>query len=352
MPTTYAIPNGATQFAATLWSGTSATQNIVNGASTSGISFQPDLVWVKGRNNTTNHQLVDSVRGTSLYLSSDQTTGNATNVTALTSFNSNGFTLGNNSNTSQRVNYSGDTYVGWQWKAGGSIATNTAGSITSQVNANQTAGFSIVTYTGNGTNPGATIGHGLNGTPKFIIAKSFSTGEFPCYHASLPISNTIYLNATYPSTTFLNRYSAVSPTTFTTGSSGSELNSSGINYVAYCWAEIEGYSKFGSYTGATGLPFVYLGFRPRWLMFKRTDAASTIGWVIWDTTRGSSSGGNVVGYQLYPNTPTSESSSSTSIDILSNGFKFRDTYQDWNANNATYIYAAFAENPFKYANAR
>jgi len=347
MPTTYAIPNGSTAFAATTYTGTGSALTLSNAVN--GTSFQPDLVWLKSRSTVENHFLFDSVRGSApnyKRLSSNLTDAEATpGIAMLTAINSNGITLGTNGG----VNTNAATFVGWQWKANGAAVTNTAGSITSQVSANTAAGFSVVTYTGNGTNPGATIGHGLGVAPSFIITKSRSgSGEWPSYHAAVGVTNTIYLNATYASSTYLNRFSAVSASTFTTGSNGIELNTNGVTYVAYCFAAVPGYSAFGRYTGngsADG-PFVYLGFRPRCIMMKRTD--STGDWWMYDTSRSASNTASLV---LYANSNAAEISDSN-VDILSNGFKLRSATFQPNTSGGNFVYAAFAENPFAYANAR
>jgi hypothetical protein len=345
------IANGATVMAATTYTGTGAVQSISDGANTTtNVTFQPDLVWIKSRSAATNNNLFDSLRTATNYLISNSTAANATNANTLTAFNTGGFALGSDA-SSIGVNISTNTYVAWQWLAGaGSSSSNTNGSITSTVSVNATAGFSVVTFTGNGTNPGATIGHGLGVTPSMIITKSRSTtGEWPSYHSALSITNTLYLNATYASSTYLNRFSAVSSTTFTTGSNGSELNTNGTTYVAYCWSAVAGYSAFGSYTGngsADG-PFVYTGFRPRWIMIKRTDASGS-DWRILDTSRNTY---NVESAELYPSLANAETTYA-SLDGLSNGFKIRNSDAAYNASSGTYIYAAFAENPFKYALAR
>ncbi len=341
------IPNGAAYMAATTYTGNGTTSTITN--TVNGVSFQPDLVWIKGRSAVSNHGLSDSLRqsgGLGYVLYSDLTNAESLGgAYAYVPFNSNGFTTTSNSS----ANTNAATYVAWQWKASNAAAVvNTAGNIPSQVSVNTTAGFSIVTYTGNGTNPGTTIGHGLNATPKLIIAKSRGVAEWPSYHGSLSITNTIYLNANYASTTYLNRFSAVSPTTFTTGSNGGELNTSAVNYVAYCWAEVPGFSKFGSYTGAATLPFIYLGFRPRYILIKRTDATGD--WQILDSSRSQY---NAADARLWADLALAEvSNTGGNTDFLSNGFKIRNTNSDDNTAGGTYVYAAFAENPFNYSLAR
>jgi hypothetical protein len=343
------IANGAAYMAATTYTGTGASLAIAN--TVNATSFQPDWVWVKGRSGATDHALYDSVRGTTKDLISNTAAAETTQATGLTAFGSTGFTVG----ALAKMNTNAATYVGWQWKAGTTSASNTNGTITSTVSVGATQGFSVVTYTGNGTNPGATIGHGLGVAPSFIVTKSRSgLGEWPSYHVSVGVTNTVYLNATYASGTYLNRFSAVSSSTFTTGSSGSELNTNGVTYVAYCFSEVTGYSKFGSYTGngsADG-PFVYTGFRPRWIMIKESSGtnAATSSWIIQDTS--------VNTYNQEINVLSAQSSSaefSSSLygfDGLSNGFKLRSLNQNWNESGGTYIFAAFAENPFKYSLAR
>jgi len=344
------ISNGATVMAASTYTGTGATQSIANSGNNAGaISFKPDLVWIKSRSAATNNNLFDSVRGTTNYLISNSTAAEATNANTLTAFGTTGFTLGSDAG-SVGVNVNAATYVAWQWQAGqGSSSSNTSGSITSTVSVNATAGFSVVTYTGNGTS-GATIGHGLGVAPKMVIAKLRNSAGFQwsVYHASLAsASSYIYLNSTAAQATDAT-YWGTAPTSsvFTVGTNANTNNSTSP-FVAYCFAAVAGYSAFGSYTGngsADG-PFVYLGFRPRWVMVKRTD--STSDWYIWDTSRDTY---NVEAATLLADTSGAETSA-TSIDDLSNGFKCRSATVV-NVSTGTYIYAAFAENPFKYSLAR
>lgn len=338
------IKKGNQYFDATTYTGNGATQSITNSG------FQPDLVWIKDRSGTYNPRLVDSVRGVGgPVLYSNLANAEGTDTTGVTAINSNGFAVGADAG----YNKSADAYIGWQWKAGGNAVTNTNGSISSQVSANPTAGFSVVTYTGNGTNPGATIGHGLGVTPSMIITKSRNaTGEWPSYHQALPVSNTLYLNATYDSSTYVNRFSAVSSTTFTTGSNGSELNSNGTTYIAYCFAAIPGYSAFGSYTGngSSSGPFVYCGFLPRFILIRST--TSNRDWIIWDTARNPYNIGTAG--VLFPDTNGAEYSGggSYAVAVVSNGFYLPVSTVNLNANGESMIYAAFAENPFNYSLAR
>jgi hypothetical protein len=343
---------------ATLYTGAGNTSTSITNAG----GFQPDLVWTKARSIGYNHYLFDSVRGTgstkSLYSDNDQSEGTYSSNGNISSFNSNGWTIGTTSGTNA-LNASGQTFVAWQWKANGSGSSNTAGSIISTVSANTTSGFSIVTYTGNGTG-GATVGHGLGVVPEMIIVKNRSAawGWF-VYNKYLTNPNTgrVQLNLTNGEiaggTPGPWNNTAPTSTVFSLGDNTfPEVNGSGNLIVAYCFAPVAGYSAFGSYTGngsATGDgPFIYTGFRPRFVLWKNRTTGSQ--WILLDTARNLY---NVSNAYLEPNTPDTENTSNTVCDILSNGFKIRNTTgTDYNASGEVYIYAAFAENPFKYANAR
>jgi hypothetical protein len=272
------------------------------------------------------------------------TSGEAVNANSLTSFNSNGFSVG----SEQRNNNNVSSYVGWQWNAGGTTVTNTSGSISSQVRANPTAGFSVVTYTGNGTG-GATIGHGLGVAPRMIILKRRNgTSNWTVGHSSLPSwANFLVLNITDGQGSNNVVWNSTAPTSsvFTVGT-GADQNGSGNTIVAYCFAPVAGYSAFGSYTGngsADGT-FIYTGFRPAYVLRKRTD--STSDWVIADDARNPS---NEVTSRLYANVNDAEGGEA--LDFLSNGFKNKAD-GSLNTSGGTYIYMAFAETPFNYANAR
>jgi len=348
MPTTYAIPDGRTVMAATTYTGTGAVQSISNAVN--GVSMQPDWVWFKRRGAVENHWLTDSVRGSTKGLFSNLTDAEATRTDQLTSFNSNGFSLG--ADAAGYSNVSGQSYVAWQWKAGGTAVSNTAGSITSSVSANTTAGFSVVTYTGNLT-AGQSVGHGLGVALSMIIVKARSNAIYPwdVYHGSLAANQYLELNATTGVQTSANIWANTAPTS-TVFSIGADLgtNKSGDTYVAYCFAPVTGYSAFGSYTGngSTDGPFVFTGFRPRYVMIKGSSFTSN--WFVIDTSRSSY---NVSLDALRPNLSAAETSTGTySIDILSNGFKLRTSAADSNTSGATFIYACFGENPFKFANAR
>jgi hypothetical protein len=339
------IADGSTAMDVKLYTGNGSTQTI------SGLNFSPDLVWIKARSSAFGHGLFDIVRGTGLRLSSDGT-GSEQSESGVSAFNSDGFsvgsaTFGNNSST---------TMVAWTWDAGSSTVTNTQGSITSQVRANASAGFSVVTYTGNGTD-GATVGHGLGVTPGMVIVKRRDVAQnWVVAHSGITLSTqSLALNLTTNATSFGDGWiDAWSSTTFTTNQGASSIvnvNANTGTYVAYCWSPVAGYSAFGSYTGngsADG-PFVYTGFRSRWVMIKRYDGAGN--WVLIDTARSSY---NTTTQQLFPNSSDAEySNSGEALDILSNGFKPRSgTSGHHNFSGYQYLYIAFAESPFQYARAR
>ena len=338
------ITNGAAYMAATTYTGNLTGQSITNTAS--GASFQPDLVWIKSRSAATDNKLTDSVRGATKALISNTTGAETTDLTGVTAINSNGFTVG----ASTVYNNTGVTYVGWQWKAGTTSASNTNGSITSSVSANTTAGFSVVTYTGNGTS-GATVGHGLGVAPKMVIVKSRSTvTNWTVWFTGFAGTDFIQLSTTNAKQTAATVWNSTVPTStvFSIGADGSSNPASGV--VAYCFSEVAGYSAFGSYTGngSTDGTFVFTNFQPRFVMTKRTD--STGNWYVWDSARLGYNGGENL---LYPDLSNAESSyGSAGVDLLSNGFKIRNTDASENASGGTYIYACFASNPFKQSLAR
>jgi hypothetical protein len=327
-------------FNTVLYTGNGSTNTI------NSVGFQPDMVWIKARSASANHALLDSVRPSGFALYPNLTNAEANNSTLFTGITSNGFGLAGNNVT---YNESAATYVAWNWRANGAAVTNTAGTISSQVSANTSAGFSVVTYTGNGTN-GATVGHGLSVAPAMIIIKGRNaTGDWQVYHQSIGNTGIVCLNLTIATFTTVLAWNNTSPTSsvFTLGSGG-DLNGNTKTYVAYCFAQVAGYSAFGSYTGngsADG-SFVFTGFRPRFVMFKRTDA--TEGWYMYDTARTTI---NVMGAELRADSAAAESDFS-SRDFLSNGFKIRTANGSVNASGGTYIYMAFAETPLKFANAR
>jgi hypothetical protein len=325
-----------------LYAGTGATQSIT------GVNFQPDLVWIKNRQDTYNNHLFDVIRGVEKEIRTDDTTAESTMSGSLTSFDSDGFTLGSIGNT----NFNGNNHVAWNWLANGAGVSNTDGNITSTVSVNTTSGFSIVTYTGNSSSS-ATVGHGLGVAPDMILNKcrtGANAGQrFFIYHKGLSANNMISFNTNGQAGTgsYSSGILSTSPTTdtfgFTAGSGGViNVNESSSTYVSYCFAEKKGFSKFGSYTGngnADG-PFIYTGFKPAFVITKRTDAAG-YNWSIWDNKRDSF---NLVDLGLSPNQTAAEYSEDFG-DFLSNGFKIRGTNTNKNEAGGTYIYMAFAEEP-------
>ncbi len=324
-------------------------------------NMQPDMVWVKSRSGAYNNDINDDVRGVTQALCTNSTAAEDGPV----AFGADGFGYNGVSNqlrvytADQRWNANTATYVAWGWKASGASAiSNTSGSITSTVSANPTAGFSVVTYTGNGSG-GATVGHGLGVAPKMIIVKRRDSGvgstNWYVYNANLnngtnPAQYYLQLQSTSGQGGASSIWNDTAPTSsvFSVGTS-SETNGSGGTFVAYCWSEIAGFSKFGSYTGngsADGT-FVHLGFRPKLIMIKST---ANNDWWFEDTSRSTY---NVMQNLLYPNSSNAELvSSSNNIDALSNGFKLRTTDGAVNTSSQTYIYMAFAEVPTKFALAR
>lgn len=328
------INNGASYFDTTAYTANGGSQTITNSG-----SMQPDFFWGKVRSTTSNNILINSIVGVSKYLYSNTTASEVTDANYFTSFNSNGFSVGSN-------NYSnGTTMVAWQWKGGGTGVSNTAGTISSTVSANTTSGFSIVTWTGNGSN--STIGHGLNSVPRMILVKNRTNGaaDWRVYHAS--VGNTVFLklNTTGATVTASTAWNNTTPTSsvFSVGTSA-DVNENTASMLAYCFAEVKGYSKIGSYTGngSTDGTFIYTGFKPSWVLLKDTTTGGS-GWEILDNKRNTY---NVMGERLYPNL-SDAGSTATVIDFLSNGFKLRTSADTWiNTSGNTYIYAAFAENPF------
>ena len=341
-------------FGVDTYAGTSATHE------RSELNFQPDFVWTKNRTGTNDHQLVDAVRGNTKALRSNDVNSEDTFTNGILSFDSDGVTLGSNS----RYNATSNNYVSWNWKANGSATLNDQGTIDSQVSANTTSGFSIVSYTGNSTeNTTYSVGHGLSETPDMVIIKNrdwaSSSKAWAVWHSSISTGG-VYLDDTDISeANNFNYFFATQPnsTTFSvradsTVSSGNRYRTNGgYAYIAYCFHSVEGFSKFGSYTGngtADDGPFVYTGFRPAFVLLK----ASTVvkNWIVVDTARDID---NTSVHTLFPHSSSTEFSGDDRMDMLSNGFKIRgEASSDQNLSGETFIYMAFAENPFKYSNAR
>ena len=337
------------------WTGNGASSRAITG-----LNFQPDWVWDKMRSDSYQHAIVDSVRGGNQVLHSNSTSAEDTNwqYGYVSSFDSNGFTIQAGSTSSENWNLNAATFVAWNWNAGGSTVTNTTGSINSQVRASTTAGFSIVTWTLGSTN-NSTIGHGLGVAPSMIIVKNRSAvAQWLVYQSantSSPATQYLALEATQATTTDSRAWNNTLPTSsvFTIGNAA-WWGSSSNNMVAYCFAPIAGYSAFGSYTGngSTDGPFVYTGFRPKYWLIKRTDSSD-----FWVTDNSVTSPYNLTSKYLLPNTADAEGDTGSNpagqaMDVLSNGFKLRNTNSGRNASGGTYIYMAFAENPFKYSLAR
>jgi hypothetical protein len=336
------VLKGSEYMNAVLYTGTGSSLGVT------GVGFQPDWVWIKGRSGATDHGLYDVLRGVQNQVESNNTGAETVEATGLTAFGSDGFTVG----ALAQLNTSSATYVAWNWRANGAGVSNTAGTITATVSANTTAGFSIVTYTGNGID-GSTVGHGLGVVPSMVIQKRRDGGiaNFRVWHSAIyatsGVTDTLFLNSTAASGPDGDNISGVSSTTFTTRGTGG-TNPSGNGCVAYVFAAISGFSAFGKYTGngSTDGPFVYLGFRPRWILIKRSSDIDD--WFMYDTAR---SPYNPMNFVLSPNSSAADTAT-TNPDDLSNGFKLRSTSGGTNASGSTYIYACFAENPFKNALAR
>ena len=338
------IDDSSAHFQTTTYTGTGSSTSITNDGNS---SMQPDLLWIKQRNGQgTSHMITDSSRGVGNFLFSYLTNAETNSTIDVTSFDSNGFSLGTGASVNQSGGY---LYVAWQWNCnGGTTSSNTSGTITTTVQANTDAGFSIVTWAGNASN--ATMGHGLGATPQVIISKALgTTNDWNVYHRDLDAT------APYNYLLSLHNTNARSAATGSWGTSLSDVNSNTfykkywINYntnmVAYCFAEKQGYSKFGKYIGngnANG-PFVYTGFKPAFVLLKNRDTTSN--WFILDTKRNL---GNVTEDYLMPSSDAAESTSldAADIDILSNGFKIRTSYSETNTSGHNITYMAFAENPF------
>lgn len=327
---TPSIVNGANFMAATTYTGNAAARSLSNAVNS--VSFQPDLVWIKSRTPAaTNHVLFDSMRGASIYapLSSTTIGPEVTNANTLTAFGADGFSLGTDTTL---VNANANSYVAWQWKE------------------STLAGLDVVTYTGTGV--ARTISHNLGKAPAMVIVKSrTSTADWCVYHASISATNRLLLSQTNNSAADSTMWNNTAPTTsvFSVGTNAG-VNANTITYVAYCFAEIAGFSRFGSYTGngSTDGPFVFCGFRPRFVMIKRTDVA--VDWAIYDSARNTS---NLTTQVILANSSAVEVTGTNSVlDFLSNGFKLKNAGSEVNATGGTYIFAAFAENPSKYALAR
>jgi hypothetical protein len=337
-----------------LYTGNSSTQSISN------INFSPDFVWIKCRNSSVpSHCLFDTIRGATKGLHSNETVAEWTAASTLTAFNSDGFSLGNDG----FVNDSARTYAAWTWDAGSSTVTNTQGSITSQVRANASAGFSIVSWTGTGAN--GSIGHGLGVAPQMVFAKTRTKNDgWPVYHAGGGSNYQLFINQTDAAVGGTSYFNGAPTSTVVNLGNNSGSNQSGQPCIAYCWAPVSGYSSFGSFVGTTSQPFVYLGFRPKlvWIKFASGGAnTSYTSWYMSDSVRDTDNPQSGTGV-LWANRSDAEGKrgdgttggSFLDVDFLSNGFRVLDqtNVAELNFSGATYIYCAWAESPFQYARAR
>ena len=313
-----------------LYTGNGSSQNVT------GVGFQPDLNWLKSRSDSSDHNIVDAVRGSSKYLKSNADSAEATSATGVSGFLADGFSVGSD----QTTNKNSSNFVSWNWKAGGAGSANTDGTInTTSTSVNTTAGFSISTYTGTGS--AGTIGHGLGAVPKMIIIKRLDAGDdWQVYHQSLGNGSYIRLNLNSDKSNSSTVWNATTPTSsvFSVGTAGA-TNGSGRTFVAYCFAEKTGYSKFGSYVGNgnTNGTFVYTGFKPAFIIVKKYNASED--WEMFDNKR---LGYNVDNNNLVPNSNSAEATSDR-LDIVSNGFKFRASSGSVNASGDTYIFMAFGQ---------
>jgi len=343
------IDDPSAYFQTTTYTGNGANTEVTNSGNS---DLKPDFLWIKNRTAGYGHFVVDSNRNISYaqnssnapYLETESTAAENSNQNWMASVNTDGFTTG----IAEHINNnSGSAYVAWQWKAnGGTTASNTEGNTTTTVQANQDAGFSIVTYTGTGSSS-QTMGHGLGVTPNIVLTKARSGTSNWSFNGNFGGmtygTNRLLLNTTAALTADTNEVTAASSTTFTGGGSAG-VNSNGATYVAYCFADVQGYSKFGKYVGnasANG-SFIYTGFQPAWVMIKGVDVADD--WYIFDNKR---AGYNPEVFRLRANTAGAEATgTNNTVDHLSNGFKLRFTGGSINGSGSTYIYMAFAENPF------
>jgi len=317
-----------------------------NSHAITGVGFDPNWVWLKSRSTVQNNLLFDTVRGATKKIMSNTTDEEQTEAQYLKSFDSDGFTLG----TRSEPNESGETFVSWNWKAGTSVSGTTSGSGTGKAysgSVSTAAGFSIITYLGNGS-AGHSIPHHLGVTPEIIITKRRSNaGEWYVYSPVMGNTKHMRLNRDGAEDTANTIWNNTSPTSsvFTVGTNG-DVNGSNNPIIAYCFNSVQGYSKFGSYQGnsQTGLnaPFIYLGFKPAWLMVKKYTGGNH--WIIWDNKRSTKNGNNIIDKKLYANLSHAENGAED-VSFLSNGFKLNTNTGDWNENEG-YIFMAFAESPF------
>ena len=334
------IDDPSAYFQTTLHTGNGSTQSVTNSGNS---DLQPDLIWIKSRSEGEQHSWTDVIRGTDSQIHSEGTNAQSTATNSVTAFGSDGFSLG----ADGLVNKNNITYVSWNWKAGTAASGNTSGGTAKAFSSssNATAGFSIVKYIGN-DHVGHLIPHGCGAVPSMIIIRDYAnTRAWTVYHKNTGNTHYLALNTTAAAADSDNVFNDTTPSSsvFTLADNSTVNNPSGT-YIAYCFAEKQGYSKFGGYTGngnADG-PFIYTGFKPAFVMTKVTDAADS--WTLRDNTRDTH---NVVTSMLRADTNQAEdTSSSYLVDFLSNGFKWRSADGKQNGSGNAYIYMAFAENPF------
>jgi hypothetical protein len=336
------IKDPSAYFQTALWTGDGLDNKQITNDGNS--DLQPDWVWLKDRTQAESHAVFDSTRGATVRLQPNSNTLESTETATLKSFTTDGFTVGTSGSVNNGSNP--DQYVAWQWKCnGGTTSTNTDGDITSTVQANTDAGFSIVTYTGNTSN-NQTVGHGLGAKPSVILIRNRTRVEsWRLNHQSINNgTGMIRLNSTDAYNTTGTTLMNVAPTSSVFNVSTDWSVNGNYSFVAWCWAEKQGYSKFGKYVGngyADG-PFVYTGFKPAFLIMKETSSSGG-NWVMFDNKRDTH---NVTKHRLFPNLTNSDNTTRNYIDLLSNGFKLRDTDVDHNQSGQTMIYMAWAENPF------
>ena len=326
------VPKSTDYFNTKLWTG-----NSTNSTAITGVGFQPDMVWIKNRSTTDNHAIFDAIRGATYRIYPNNTDAQIQATNSLASFDSDGFTL----NDGGDANGNGENIVGWNWKANGAGSSNTDGTInTIATSANTTSGFSISKYAGNGSS-GATFGHGIGKTVKMVIVKDLTgTYAWKVWHYAMTAGKTIVLNTNDPEDTDTNRIASANSTTVTTSGTFA-VNQSGRDYIAYCFADVQGFSKAGSYTGngnADG-PMIYTGFKPAWILLKRFDSG-TLDWNMYDSKRLGYNGGDA---PLFANLNNAESNDYGRIDFLSNGFKIRSSNDQVNNNGGSFLYMAFGQ---------
>ena len=304
-----------------------------------GVGFQPDWVWLKDRTDGDNHQLYDVVRGVTKSLQANNNNAEITFSDGLTAFGADGFTLGSN----DQHNGSSDNFVSWNWRAGGTASTNSNGSVSASVSANTTSGFSVVKYTNPSSGSPFTVGHGLGAAPKCIFVKNLASQNWGVWHTGIGFGKYLQLNTTVAESA-ANLVTATSSTTFSTYY---DHHTSGAELIAYCFAPVKGFSKFGVYygDGSADGPFIYTGFKPGLIILKRAGNAGN-NWNMIDSKRSPS---NDVDKILFPSSNDTEVTT-TVADILSTGFKIRLTSSGWNHNQDKFIYMAFAEEPLVSSN--